>query len=353
MPRYEDILVTGGAGFIGSNFSNYMLSKNPDSKVTIFDDFSRSGTEYNLSWLRENYPSEDRLRVIKADLRDLDALSKAVSGKDLILHAAAQVAVTTSLSDPRSDFEINALGTLNLLEVTRKSKEDPVLLYCSTNKVYGLLDDVPLEEESSRYEFSGPYSRGVDESKPLDPCTPYGCSKAVGDIYFQDYVESYGTKSVVFRMSCIYGLHQYGTEDQAWISHFIISLILDRPITIYGDGKQVRDILYIDDLCNAYELSANQIQKTKGEVYNIGGGPQNTYSLLELIDYLEQITGKNISIGFDAWRLADQRVYYSDISEAERDFGWTPKVSKETGVRLLYDWTLENRILIEKLYAKS
>ena len=290
----EDILVTGGAGFIGSNFSNYMLSRYPDLKVTIYDDFSRSGTEYNLSWLRESYPTDNKLKVIRAELQDLDALSKAVLGKDLILHAAAQVAVTTSLSDPRSDFNTNALGTLNLLEATRKSREDLTLLYCSTNKVYGLLDDIPLEEGSSRYEFSGTHRSGIDELQALDPCTPYGCSKAVGDIYFQDYVDSYGIKSVVFRMSCIYGIHQYGTEDQAWISHFIISLILNRPITVYGDGKQVRDILYIDDLCHAFELVADRIEKTKGEFYNVGGGPQNTYSLLELIDSLKQTAKRDL-----------------------------------------------------------
>ncbi len=351
MPTYEDILVVGGAGFIGSNFSNYMLSKYPNSKVTIFDDFSRSGTEYNLNWLKENYPNEDRLKVIRADLRDIDTLSKAVSGKDLILHAAAQVAVTTSLSDPRSDFETNALGTLNLLEAARKSEVDTTLLYCSTNKVYGSLGDLPIEEGSSRYEFSSSRRSGIDELQVLDPCTPYGCSKAVGDIYFQDYADSYGMKSVVFRMSCIYGLHQYGTEDQAWISHFIISLILGRPITIYGDGKQIRDILYIDDLCQGFELAADNIKKTKGEFYNFGGGPENTYSLLELIEYLEQIAEKKFSIGFDEWRPADQRVYYSNIEKAKKDFGWFPRIGKETGVKLLYDWTLENRPLFERLYG--
>ena len=350
LPTYEDILVTGGAGFIGSNFSNYMLSRYPNSKVTIYDDFSRSGTEYNLSWLKENYPTEDRLRVTRADLKDLDALSNAVSGKDLILHTAAQVAVTTSLLDPRSDFNTNALGTLNLLEATRKSRNDPVLLYCSTNKVYGSLDDVPLEEKTSRYEFTDPHRSGIDELQGLDPCTPYGCSKAVGDIYFQDYADSYGTKSVVFRMSCIYGLHQYGTEDQAWISHFIISLIKNRQITIYGDGKQVRDILYIDDLCRAFELAANHIETTKGEFYNLGGGPENTYSLLELIGYIEQISKKKLSIGYDRWRPADQKVYYSNIGKAEKEFGWFPEIGKETGVKLLYNWTLENRPFFRGLY---
>lgn len=350
LSTYKDILITGGAGFVGSNFSHYMLSKYPDSKVTIYDDFSRSGTEHNLSWLRETYPTDDRLKVVKAELQDLNELSKAVSGKDLILHAAAQVAVTTSLLDPKSDFNTNALGTLNLLEATRKSKEDPVLLYCSTNKVYGELHNTPLEEETTRYEFSSPHRNGIDESQPLDPCTPYGCSKATGDIYFQDYADMYGTKSVVFRMSCIYGIHQYGTEDQAWISHFAISLILDRPVTIYGDGKQVRDILYIDDLCRAFEQSADHIRKTRGQFYNMGGGPENTYSLIELIDYLEQLAQRKFSTSFDSWRPADQRVYYSNISKAEQDFGWTPQIDKEKGVKLLYEWTLKNKPLFERLH---
>ncbi len=353
LSTYKDILITGGAGFVGSNFSHYMLSKYPNSRVTVYDDFSRSGTEHNLSWLKETYPTDDRLKVIKAELQDLNELSKAVSGKDLILHAAAQVAVTTSLLDPRSDFDTNALGTLNLLEATRKSKEDPVLLYCSTNKVYGELHNTPLEEENTRYEFSSPHRNGINESQPLDPCTPYGCSKAAGDIYFQDYADMYGTKSIVFRMSCIYGIHQYGTEDQAWISHFAISLILDHPVTIYGDGKQVRDILYIDDLCRAFEQSADHIRTTRGQFYNMGGGPGNTYSLIELIDYLEQLAQRKFSTSFDSWRPADQRVYYSNISKAEQDFGWTPQIDKEKGVKLLYEWTLKNKPLFERLHQKS
>jgi len=352
LSNYENILVTGGAGFIGSNFSDYMLSKYPDSKVTIYDNFSRAGTEYNLEWLRENHSNENRLRVVKADIQDTKKLSRAVSGKDLILHAAAQVAVTTSMTDPRSDFETNALGTINLLEAARRSEDDPVLLYCSTNKVYGSIENLTLEEKASRYDFSDEYQGGVDEQQPLDPCTPYGCSKAVGDIYFQDYVESYGMKSVVFRMSCIYGIHQYGTEDQAWISHFIISLILNRPITIYGDGKQVRDILYINDLCHAFELAAEHIEKTQGEFYNIGGGPKNTYSLLELIDLLQEIADKRFEMSYGPWRPADQRVYYSNISKAEEDFEWSPRIDRETGVRRLYDWTLENRTLFEELYSE-
>jgi CDP-paratose 2-epimerase len=353
LAAYENVLVTGGAGFVGSNFCDHVLSNYPDSKVTIYDDFSRSGTEYNLSWLRNRYPDGKRLGVVRAALQDENTLSRAVLGKDLILHCAAQVAVTTSLADPRHDFNTNALGTLNLLEAARKSKSDPILLYCSTNKVYGELKGVPLKEKSSRYEFSGTYRDGIDESQSFDPCTPYGCSKAVGDMYFQDYAESYGTKSVVFRMSCIYGVHQYGTEDQAWISHFIVSLILGRPITIYGDGKQVRDILYINDLCRVFDLAAKRIEKIRGEVYNVGGGPQNTYSLLELIDYLEQIAGKKFSISYDYWRPADQRIYYSNISKAKRDFRWFPRISKETGVKLLYDWTLKNRRLFDKLYGTS
>ncbi|UCD72843.1 MAG: GDP-mannose 4,6-dehydratase, partial [Candidatus Bathyarchaeota archaeon] len=290
---------------------------------------------------------------VDASILDEHALSNAASGKDLILHTAAQVAVTTSLADPRHDFNINALGTLNLLEVARKSKVDPTLQYCSTNKVYGKLREVQLEEKTSRYEYSDAYRDGIDELQPLDPCTPYGCSKAVGDIYFREYAENYGIKTIVFRMSCIYGVQQYGTEDQAWISHFITSLILSRPITIYGDGKQVRDILYIDDLCLGLELAANNIEKTKGGFYNIGGGPQNTWSLLELIEFLEKIAEKKISVKYGSWRPADQKVYYSNINKAKKDFDWQPRIDKQTGVRLLYDWTLKNKTLFENLYGTN
>ena len=348
---YEDILVTGGAGFVGSNFCDYMLSNYPNSRVTIYDDFSRAGTEYNLNWLRRNYSGEERISVARARLQDSEPLSEAVWGKDLVLHAAAQVAVTTSLADPRQDFDTNAIGTLNLLEAARKSNSDPTLLYCSTNKVYGELKGVTIQEKSSRYDFSGILCKGIDESQHFDPCTPYGCSKAVGDMYFQDYSRSYGMKSVVFRMSCIYGVHQYGNEDQAWISHFIISLILGHPLTIYGDGKQVRDILYVDDLCRAFELATKNINKTKGKFFNIGGGPENTYSLLELMEYLERITKKKISKSFGPWRPADQKVYYSNISKAERAFGWSPKITKEAGVRKLYNWTLKNKSLIDTMYT--
>ena len=331
------ILITGGVGFIGSNLSNYFLEKGED--ITIYDNFSRSGVERNADWLKENHPN---VKIIKGDTRDYDTLKKVAEDADAIYHTAAQVAVTTSVTNPREDFEINALGTFNVLEAARNAKTDPVVIFTSTNKVYGGMEEVKVVEKETRYDYSDlPY--GCPESQPLDFHSPYGCSKGAADQYVRDYARIYGLKSVVFRMSCIYGLHQFGTEDQGWVAFFTVASVFDKPLTIYGDGKQIRDILFIDDLVNAFDLATQNINKTKGCVYNMGGGPDNTISLLELLDYLKELTGKKKEVPFDDWRPGDQKVYYCDIRKAKREFGWKPKVSKKEGIKRLYNWIQENK----------
>ena len=334
------ILITGGIGFIGSNLAHYFLKNG--AYVVIYDNFSRLGAEYSLNWLKKE--RRGRLKIIRADVRDLDSLMRNAKDAEAIIHTAAQVAVTTSLKDPVQDFEVNARGTLNVLEAARRSKTDPIVVFTSTNKVYGDLGNVMVEENESRYDFKNLIS-GIDESFPLDPISPYGCSKCAGDTYVLDYHQVYGLKTIVFRMSCIFGTQQFGTEDQGWVAHFIISSVLDRKITIYGDGKQVRDILYVDDLIRCFEMAIKQIKKTKGRAYNIGGGPRNTISLLELTKNLESLLKKQISYSFDQWRSGDQRVYYSNITKAEQDFGWKPKISKEDGIKKLLNWVLDNKYL--------
>ena len=343
------VLVTGGAGFIGSNVVDYILSNNPEVQIMVYDNLSRRGVEKNIERLNELYRKSGRLKIVKGDIRDFEKLRKTAKDVSEIYHTAAQVAVTTSLQDPRTDFEINALGTLNVLELARRLETDPIVLYTSSNKVYGNLLGAKLEEHLTRYDFAEPNKSGISENQPLDPCTPYGCSKASGDAYTLDYAKTYGLKTIVFRMSCVYGTYQYGNEDQGWVAHFIISTILDKFITVYGDGKQVRDILYISDLINAFQQAIKNVNKTRGQAYNIGGGPNNTISLLELIQFLERIAGKKVNYNFAPWRPADQKVYYTNITKAKADFGWKPSINKEEGIRRLYAWVSENRKLFESL----
>jgi CDP-paratose 2-epimerase len=343
------VLVTGGAGFIGSNVVDYILSNNPEVQIMVYDNLSRRGVEKNIERLNELYRKSGRLKIVKGDIRDFEKLRKTAKDVSEIYHTAAQVAVTTSLQDPRTDFEINALGTLNVLELARRLETDPIVLYTSSNKVYGNLLGAKLEEYLTRYDFAEPYKSGISENQPLDPCTPYGCSKAVGDAYTLDYAKTYGLKTIVFRMSCVYGTYQYGNEDQGWVAHFVISTILDKFITVYGDGKQVRDILYISDLINAFQQAIKNVNKTRGQAYNIGGGPNNTISLLELIQFLEGIAGKKVNYNFAPWRPADQKVYYTNITKAKADFGWKPSINKEEGIRRLYAWVSENQKLFESL----
>ncbi len=342
------ILVTGGAGFIGSNLVNSLLRDGHD--VTIFDALSRRGSERNITWLWSQY-GHSQLHCIQGDVRNFEAVQTVVREADVIYHLAGQVAVTSSVIHPRSDFEINALGTLNVLEAARLSGRQPILIFTSTNKVYGGMEDVAVVEEGTRYEYRDfPY--GIPESQPLDFHSPYGCSKGAMDQYVHDYARIYSLPTVVFRMSCIYGPRQYGTEDQGWLAHFMISAAMDRPVTIYGDGKQVRDVLFIDDLVRAFRLAVEKIDRTAGEIYNIGGGPSNTLSIWrEFGEILAELKGEDIPVRFDQWRPGDQLCYVSDTRKACSHMGWQPQVEKETGLSRLWDWVSSNAGLFRTLAA--
>lgn len=335
-------LITGGAGFIGINYASRLLARG--EKVVLLDNLSRRGTPGNIAWLEDTF-GKGSFQLLKEDVRDSKALEEAVKGVDRILHLAAQVAVTTSVVDPETDFEINARGTLNVLEAARKSGRNPLVIYASTNKVYGNLDDVPVAEGEHSYYFPDhPY--GISESQLLDFHSPYGCSKGTGDQYVRDYHRIFGLPTVVFRQSCIYGPHQFGIEDQGWVAWFVIAAVTGKPITIYGDGKQVRDLLYVDDLLTAYDQAALQIDKTAGQIYNIGGGPKNTLSIWkEFGPLLEEELGREIPVAREDWRPGDQRVFIADIRKASQDFGWTPNVSLKEGIRQLFDWVRANRQL--------
>ena len=337
------ILITGGAGFIGCNAAEYSLKKG--NEVTILDNFSRKGTRENEKWLRGQFPE---MKVIEADVRTgQKEMEEAAKDKDAVYHFAAQAAVTTSVQNPREDFDINALGTFNVLEAVRAAKSDPVLIYSSTNKVYGGMKDVEVVDKGKRYEYKN-LPEGVPETRGLDFYSPYGCSKGSADQYVRDYSRIYGMKSVVFRQSCIYGTRQFGCEDQGWVAWLTIAAMLGKTINIAGDGKQIRDILYVGDLVDAYERATSNINKTRGKVYNIGGGKSRTLSLFELIAHLGKIFGKEIKYEFSDWRPGDQKVYVSDIRKAKEDFGWEPKTGVEEGVKILAEWVMENRDLLSK-----
>lgn len=343
------VLVTGGAGFIGSHIAEHYAQKGDE--VICYDNLSRANllgrslnSTYNWNYLT-GFPS---VKLIKGDVRDLEQLKKVAKGVDAIIHTAAQTAVTTSIEDPKTDFEVNALGTFNILEAARLSNSEPVVIYCSTNKVYGEnVNKGSVIEKGSRYVFQEKFKKGIAETVPIDLCehTPYGCSKLSGDLYVQDYGHLYGLKTGVFRMSCIYGTRQFGVEDQGWVAWFAIATVLGKPITVYGDGKQVRDVLYIDDLVSAFNsFIAGDLRQ---EVFNLGGGPENTISLLELLDLLEESTGKRSEIGFAPWRPSDQKVYISDISQAKMKLNWEPKVSPEQGVERLVAWVRQNESILK------
>lgn len=340
MEFLSKILITGGLGFIGSNLSDYLLSNTEDT-VVILDNFSRRNVIRNKEWLERKYRNNPRLKIIKGDVRKIDSLRKNITDVTTIYHLAAQVAVTSSVLDPILDFETNAYGTLNVLECARQLNTDPSLILTSTNKVYGNLEGVEIEEGETRYDFQK-LKEGISEKTPLDPHSPYGCSKYCADSYFKDYQRIYGLRTLVFRMSCIYGYRQFGTEDQGWVAHFIISSALNKILTIYGDGKQVRDILFVEDLINAFQLATNQIDQIKGQVYNIGGGPENTISLLELIDLLESFLGHKIEHTFGDWRPGDQKIYYTNTQKAKNDFNWEPLIIKEDGIQRLFNWVQSN-----------
>jgi CDP-paratose 2-epimerase len=331
-------LVTGGIGFIGTNLSHQLLSDG--NEVVLFDNLSRSGVQHNLDWLKAKHSGQ--LLFVQGDVRDFDAVLQAIRNVDVVFHLAAQVAVTTSVSNPREDFSINAQGTLNVLEAARRQEPMPVVLYTSTNKVYGGLEHLRVIEGSSRYEFEN-LPQGVAESCPLDFHSPYGCSKGAADQYVRDYHRIYGLPSIVFRMSCIYGPHQFGNEDQGWVAHFCITGIRGGHLTIYGDGKQVRDLLYVDELVDVMLRAYKNIHNIAGQVFNIGGGPYNTISVwTEFRDVLRPLIPSLPAMRFDEFRPGDQKIYVSDIRKAQTHLGWIPSVNIEEGLkRLINSWSTD------------
>ena len=340
-PEEKYALITGGAGFVGTNLAKRLLEDG--KRVLILDNLSRPGVELNLQWLYDNY--EERLEVHVADIRNLQTVKMLMKGANEVYHFAAQVAVTTSLDFPINDFEINARGIINVLEAIRAMKTPPPLVFTSTNKVYGGLDDLRFIPNGTRYNPSDKniLKNGISETRPLDFHSPYGCSKGAADQYVIDYARTYGIPAVVFRMSCIYGPHQYGNEDQGWVAHFAIRAIENKAISIYGDGKQVRDVLFVEDLVDAFLLAQKHMPQITGQAFNIGGGPQNTTSLLELLALIGDFQGHKIPLNFDNWRPGDQHYYVSDIRKFRQATGWYPKHSVQEGVSKLYRWLCEVR----------
>jgi CDP-paratose 2-epimerase len=348
-PSDSYVLITGGCGFIGTNLADRLLRDG--HRVMVFDNLSRPGVERNLEWLRETHG--DRLSVRIADTRDENAIRDAAGRASQVFHLAAQVAVTTSLDDPVSDFEINTRGTLNVLEAIRHTVHRPPLLFTSTNKVYGVLGDVILEEEDARYAPASEEIRdhGVSEHRPLDFHSPYGCSKGAAEQYVIDYARSYGLRAVVFRMSCIYGPHQFGTEDQGWIAHFLIRTLDHEPITIYGDGKQVRDILFVEDLIDALFRASSDIDRCSGQAFNIGGGVQSSISLRELLDTITALEGRRTRVTYSDWRPGDQRYYVSDTRKFASLTGWQPRIGVNEGIRRLREWIIASGIPVVLQHA--
>ena len=330
------VLITGGAGFVGANLADALLAEGVP--VRVLDDLSREGVETNLEWLEGRHG--EGLDVVIGSVTDAAVVREAVRGVDAVYHLAAQVAVTSSVDDPRHDFDTNLVGSVNVLEAVRARSEAVPLVFTSTNTVYGALDGFDLVERASRYEPApgADGHHGVDESAPLDFRSPYGCSKGAADQYVLDYARTYGMPAVVFRMSCIYGPHQFGTEDQGWLAHFLIRALERRTITIFGDGKQVRDVLFVEDLVEALRLGSAHAERLAGQAFNIGGGPDHATSLLELIDLIAEIEGRSPELRFAPWRLGDQRHYVSDPRRFARAVGWEPSTSVREGVRSLHAW---------------
>ena len=338
----RNFLITGGAGFIGSNYVSRPLDRGEN--VTIFDNLSRAGASRNLAWLQDKY-GENAFRLVAGDVRDEALMTASTREIDIIIHLAAQVAVTTSVVNPREDFEINARGTFNVLEAARLNGRKPVVIYASTNKVYGGMDDVKVVEDTTRWRYAD-LPDGCSETQPLDFHSPYGCSKGTGDQYVRDYYRIYDLPTVVLRQSCIYGPRQFGVEEQGWLAWMIIAAITGRPLTIYGDGKQIRDLLYVDDLLNAYDAAIARIDTVKGQVFNLGGGPENTMSIwAEFSPLLTKLLGKKVVVNRGDWRPGDQKVFVADIRKAAEGLAWKPQMRVEEGVGSLFAWVSENRKL--------
>jgi len=345
----KPILITGGAGFIGTNLTHRLASQG--RKVRILDNLSRAGVEKNLQWLLEQH--SESLEFQEGDIRDASAVKQAVSGAEMVFHLAAQVAVTTSLIAPIEDFEVNARGTINVLEAIRNQTRPPSLIYTSTNKVYGSLDDLPLSETKKRYIKKGRPNCAISEQRGLDFHSPYGCSKGAAEQYVRDFARSYGLKTVVFRMSCIFGPHQCGNEDQGWVAHFLIRALHHDLIVLYGKGKQIRDLLFIDDLVDAFLVAAEKMDALSGHAFNIGGGERNTLSLLELLDIIEELDGRPPKFTFGRVREGDQRYYVSDTRLFSELTGWKPRVPALEGVRRLHKWLIDNEVELDHSLLRS
>jgi CDP-paratose 2-epimerase len=346
----RSVLIFGGAGFIGSNWAHRLL-KTSDAKVHIFDNLSRRGVHHNLKWLQKVAGASGRLQITIGDVRDVTLVERAVQAATEIYHFAAQVAVTTSVADPRTDFDINVGGTFNVLEAARKSGRRPFLLFTSTNKVYGNMSDGNLVASSHRYTCNEQH--GISENQKLDFHSPYGCSKGAADQYVHDYARIYDLPTVVFRMSCIAGPRQFGNEDQGWVAHFLYSALQQQAITIYGDGRQVRDVLAVEDLMRAFEGVRGHLAQTSGQVYNVGGGLKNTVSLLELIEQIELLTGCRLRFDREGVRPGDQAIYVTDFSKLRRHTGWEPKMNLEQVLDNMYGWWKQNRELFQPRPAPS
>lgn len=334
------ILITGGAGFIGSNIADRLATRG--SRVLIFDSLARPGVEQNLRWLIKRHPRN--VETMIGDIRDRSAVDAAVARAHAVIHLAAQVAVTRSLTDPLTDFAVNAAGTLNLLEAARRRAPAPALVFASTNKVYGNLSDIRLREGRDRYE---PPRRsrdagGISERRPIDLYTPYGCSKGVADQYVLDYARHFGLRAAVLRMSCIYGPRQFGTEDQGWVAHFLLKARAGAEILLFGDGKQVRDILHVDDAVNAYLALLDGMETAAGRAFNLGGGPKNAVSLLELLSAIEGLLGRPVPRTCRPWRSGDQCWFVADTRSLTEATGWTQTIPWRDGLRQLDDWIVRN-----------
>lgn len=338
-------LVTGGAGFIGTNVVRRLTQVGHE--VIVLDNLSRPGVAENIAFLQEHF----HCAFVSADIRDIGLLLEFFEKHadiDVVLHLAAQVAVTDSIRNPMNDFQVNAIGTFNLCEAIRQCAPETILLNASTNKVYGKLSHLGVIEGKTRYELADmPY--GISESEPVDFYSPYGCSKGSAEQYVRDYARTYGLRTISFRQSCIYGPHQFGLEDQGWVAWFIIADMLGKPITIYGDGKQVRDLLFVDDLVGCYLMAVDRIDVTAGEIYNIGGGARNAWSLLEVIRCIEEVRGGRMKYSCGDWRPGDQRIFICDVRKAMRDFGWQPTIPISKGLRHLIEWVYSSEGIIRKV----
>lgn len=341
-------VITGGAGFIGSNLADELLRRG--ESVILFDNLSRPGVERNLRWLSSRHGD---IRHVAGDVRDPVAVRNVVNGASSVFHLAAQVAVTSSLEDPVQDFAVNAMGTLNVLEAVRTTNPGVPVLFTSTNKVYGNLEDIEVELGGAGYRpmDSALRAQGINESRPVSFLSPYGCSKGAADQYVLDYARTFGIPALVFRMSCIYGPRQMGTEDQGWVAHFVRSVLEGEPVSIYGDGHQVRDLLYVSDLVDALLLARQSAPALAGQAFNIGGGPDQALSVGTVLRMIAEIDGVQPDVNYGAWRVGDQRYYVSDFTRFRDASGWKPTTGTSEGFRRLHTWLRRGRPRVQGTLA--